>query len=166
MSAPESGTPRIVVGVDGSDASVDALLEAQRLAAALGGTLDVHLVWEIQLVPGAFPPPDWDPERDAGQALTAALAAAFGERPPEGLRTTISRGQPSRILIEASRGARMLVLASRGLGGFTGLLLGSVSAACSAHAHCPVLIVPPPAREESSPGETAGEETTIGRKAP
>lgn len=62
--------------------------------------------------------------------------------------TAWREGNAARVLLEASQGARMLVVGSRGHGGFTGLLLGSVSAACTEHAACPVLVLhgttPPP----------------------
>jgi len=60
--------------------------------------------------------------------------------PPDLTRQVIA-GPPSRTLIELSADSAMLVLGSRGHGGFAGLLLGSVSAACGEHAYCPVLIV-------------------------
>jgi nucleotide-binding universal stress UspA family protein len=74
----------------------------------------------------------------------------FGGRRPPGLRTDVREGNAARVLLEASEGARMLVVGSRGHGGFAGLLLGSVSAACAEHASCPVLVLhgttpPPPA---------------------
>ncbi|MDQ1560876.1 MAG: hypothetical protein QOE85_217, partial [Actinomycetota bacterium] len=50
-------------------------------------------------------------------------------------------GNADEILIEQSRGAEMLIVGSRGHGGIAGVLLGSVSAKCAEHAHCPVLII-------------------------
>ena len=62
------------------------------------------------------------------------------------MRIEVLEGPPARILLDASDGADFLVVASRGRGGFAGLLLGSVSAQCAAHASCPVLVVPDPQR--------------------
>jgi nucleotide-binding universal stress UspA family protein len=72
----------------------------------------------------------------------------FGGDRPAGLVTRVEQGGAARILIDVSQGANLLVVGSRGHGGFAGLLLGSVSSACAEHAACPVLVVhgetPPP----------------------
>ncbi|GAT73750.1 universal stress protein [Microbacterium hydrocarbonoxydans] len=131
---------RIVVGVDGSEPSVAALKYAARMAEALGTSLEVVTAWA--------PPPldpmmviDWSPEEAAKDVLDGTVRDAFGDDPPAGLARTVNPGSPARTLIRMSESCGMLVLGSRGHGGFAGLLLGSVSAACAAHAHCPVLIV-------------------------
>jgi nucleotide-binding universal stress UspA family protein len=67
------------------------------------------------------------------------------------LSTKTLHGPPARTLIEESRNAFMLVLGSRGHGGFAGLLLGSVSTACAQHAHCPVLIMHGPTPAADAP---------------
>jgi nucleotide-binding universal stress UspA family protein len=90
-----------------------------------------------------YPEPGWSPAGDAQQVLDAAAARVFDGETPDWYRSSTRKGKPARVLIEASAGAEMLVLGSRGHGGFVGLMLGSVSMACAAHAHCPVLIVHP-----------------------
>ncbi len=132
---------RILVGVDGSEASIDALRRAARIAEAFDAPLEAITTWDFPVALGVYYPADnWSPENDARQILSAAVDQAFGEAQPAKLTRTTLQGPPARVLIEQSEHAAMLVLGSRGHGGFTGLLLGSVSAACAEHAHCPVLI--------------------------
>lgn len=69
------------------------------------------------------------------------MRAAFVEETPEWVTAGTQKGRPADVLIERSKHAKMLALGTRGHGGFAGLLLGSVSAACTAHAQCPVLVV-------------------------
>ena len=69
---------------------------------------------------------------------------AFGPETPDNVEVRLAQGHPRHVLIEESKSADMLVLGRRGHGGFGGLLLGSVSSACVAHAHCPVLVVHSP----------------------
>ncbi len=96
----------------------------------------------------AVAPMNWNPEEDAQRVLDDTVAQAYGTDPPPSLKLTVQVGGAARVLLEASTDARMLVVGSRGHGGFVGLLLGSVSGACAEHAHCPVLVVhgttPPP----------------------
>jgi nucleotide-binding universal stress UspA family protein len=84
---------------------------------------------------------DWSPEKDALTFLDDAIGKACPEGVPVPLTHTAREGGTARTLIEESRDAYLLVLGSRGHGGFAGLLLGSVSAACAEHAPCPVLIM-------------------------
>jgi nucleotide-binding universal stress UspA family protein len=132
-------THHIIVGVDGSEPSVDALREGATLAEALGVPLEAVITWQYPFE--YMPIPVWSPEEDATSILAAAITAAFADHPPDTLTTTTAQGPPARTLIELSRNARMLVLGTRGHGGFVGMLLGSVSSACAEHAHCPVLVV-------------------------
>jgi len=147
---PVAGEHRIVVGVDGSEPSKQALRWGAHLATTFGARLDAVAAWDFPASYGfASVPPDWDPARDMRQALDETVQAAFGDQPPAGLRREVREGGAAMVLIEASRGATMLVVGSRGHGGFTGLLLGSVSGNVAEHAPCPVLIIhghqPPPA---------------------
>jgi nucleotide-binding universal stress UspA family protein len=137
---------RIVVGVDGSEPSEHALRWAQFIAQAAGSSLEVVAAWEPfpsfgWIGAGWEPvPAGWNPPQDAEEILTAAIDKVLEHR-PAGLRLTVREGNAAKVLLEVSEGARMLVIGSRGHGGFTGLLLGSVSTACTAHATCPVLVL-------------------------
>ena len=139
-SEDEALRGRIVVGVDGSESSLDALRLAARAATALGTSLEAIAVWDYP--PGAEMAMlvGWSPEEDAHEILNIAALSVFGGERPSWFHTTTKQGLATRVLIEESKGADMLVVGSRGHGGFIGLLLGSVSAACAEHAHCPVLV--------------------------
>jgi nucleotide-binding universal stress UspA family protein len=140
----------IVVGVDGSEQSTVALRWAGRVAAATGSSIDVVGVWHVPMVYGwAGEPDEWIPGADAEKCLTEAVDAVFGTERPAGLRLIVREGSAAERLLEQSEGALMLVLGSRGLGGFAGMLLGSVSASCVHHATCPVLVI----RGDSLPAE-------------
>ncbi len=143
MSDQPSPTPgRVVVGVDGSSSSLAALRWAARVGAALGLQIDATTSWEYPASYGMVGVVgDWNPEADAHTVIDRAVDAAFDGRAPEGLRTVVRSGRPAPVLLEASRDAELLVVGSRGHGGFVGLLLGSVSTQCAEHAVCPVVVV-------------------------
>ena len=135
-------TRRIVVGVDGSEPSKAALRWAARIAPAVDATIDVVIAWDypqVYGVPGYVD--DWRPDLDAEKVLQDSLDAVFAGDLPQGLRPLVRQGPARQVLLKASSDAEMLVVGSRGHGGFAGLLLGSVSAACAEHADCPVLVV-------------------------
>ncbi|WP_028269253.1 universal stress protein [Arthrobacter sp. UNC362MFTsu5.1] len=137
----------IVVGVDGSDASVEALKRAQGLAGQLGAQVVALACWDYPPVYDGYVAMginDFDVR--AGEILNDAVAKAFGPETPPNVEARLVQGRPRHTLIDASRTADMLVVGRRGHGGFGGLLLGSVSSACVAHAHCPVLVVHTPAK--------------------
>ncbi|GAB2730765.1 universal stress protein [Arthrobacter bambusae] len=141
----EASTARIVVGVDGSEASIEALRQAQSLALPLGAQVEAVAYWEFPQVYGGYVAMGIDDfEEAAGQVLKESLEKVFGPELPDNLVSRVVRGHARESLIEASREADMIVLGRRGHGGFGGLLLGSVSSACVAHAHCPVLVVHAP----------------------
>jgi nucleotide-binding universal stress UspA family protein len=144
----------IVVGVDGSEHSEQALRWAATMAAKLGAAIDAVTAWHIPVSFGWSPgnsyvPPEMHPQADAERMLNETIASVFPANRPAKLRTVVKEGGAARVLLEHSAEATMLVLGSRGHGGFTGLLLGSVSSHCAEHASCPVLVVhgaqqPPP----------------------
>ena len=147
--------PRIVVGVDGSASSKTALRWAGRMAAAERAGLDVIAAWELPPSVGWYAlPPGFSPEADLDQVLAASVDEVFGANRPPQLRMRSLEGPPAQILLTAGRGARMIVVGSRGHGGFAGLLLGSVSSKVAEHATCPVLVVhgdaPEPLLDEPS----------------
>lgn len=132
----------IVVGVDGSASSLAALRRADRIARALNVPLEAVIAWHTPMAVGGYPVAlEVSPEDDARGILNASLDTVFGEQRPAWIHSTIMEGNPAKVLIDESRHAEMLVLGSRGHGGFAGLLLGSVSAACAEHARCPVLVM-------------------------
>jgi nucleotide-binding universal stress UspA family protein len=137
----------IIVGVDGSGHSQRALEWAMNEAAIRHAPLTVLTVHEAirGYYSGVAVYPD-DPARteqgrQAAQAETGkVLAGLDGPRPDS---VTAVHGFPVEELINASQDADIIVLGSRGAGGFTRLLLGSTAGQVTQHAHCPVLIVPP-----------------------
>ncbi|MBB3158331.1 nucleotide-binding universal stress UspA family protein [Microbacterium proteolyticum] len=131
----------IVVGVDASPPAVAALRLAAQLARALDAPLHVVTTWSYPPFSEYSAITVWDPEEEADIVLTESVKGAFGDSPPAGLTREVLEGAPSPALIDVSASSRMLVLGNRGRGGFASLLLGSVSAACVAHAVCPVLVV-------------------------
>jgi nucleotide-binding universal stress UspA family protein len=132
---------RVVVGVDGSQPSREALRWARTLAGCTGAVVEAVTVWTYPAAAGWGMLGDWDPEENAREVLEEALDAAYGNDRPPKLTTRVEQGPAAKSLLDASEGAQMLVVGSRGHGGFTGLLLGSVSAVCAEHAHVPVLVV-------------------------
>lgn len=134
---------RIVVGVDGSEPSGNALREGARLAKQLGASLEAVMCWEDPVLYENYGAGD-DPEdfrRGGEDLLETTLADVFGEHRPAGLSTRLVRGQAASRLLEESEGALMLVVGRQGSSGVLGLVLGSVSSALVAHARCPVLVV-------------------------
>jgi nucleotide-binding universal stress UspA family protein len=133
----------IVVGIDGSDSSKNALRWAAKLAPALGATIHAVVAWEYPIVLGldGGMPETWKPDETAKEILSDTLDSVFGKERPTGLKGSISQGHATFVLLDASNTADMLIVGSRGLGGFSGLLLGSVSSTCAEHAKCPVLVV-------------------------
>ncbi|TXN28307.1 universal stress protein [Lacisediminihabitans profunda] len=137
----DQDSARIVVGVDGSDSSIDALRRGARMAEALGVRLEAITVWQYPLEFGGYVTSEWSPESDARSVLDEAAQQVFGGTPPDWFVPVVCEGATAQVLIDASKGAEMLIVGSRGHGGFVGLLLGSVSSRCAEYSHCPVLVV-------------------------
>ncbi|MGH3001524.1 MAG: universal stress protein [Gaiellaceae bacterium] len=145
----------IVVGVDRSEGATEALRFALEEAKLRGATLCTVHAWQFGYVgasgfEGAYPNVGVD-LGDVHHAAEASLEAAIAEALPEQEDVEIERrvveGAPGAVLVDESRGADLLVVGSRGHGGFAGLLLGSVSQQVAHHAACPVVIVHPKRKE-------------------
>jgi len=144
----------IVVGVDGSEGSLDALEFAVAEARRRGADVKAVAAWHIPsaayssgFVP--FPVQTSDYEEPARAMLEKSIASLNGERADVTMTPVVRQGQAAGVLTDEARGAELLVVGSRGLGGFRGLLLGSVSQQCASHTPCPIAIVPPPKDDKS-----------------
>jgi nucleotide-binding universal stress UspA family protein len=138
----------VVVGVDGSPGSATALLFALEEARLRGATLHVVGTWQVPAMTYAggagvgIADLSAELETLAGKALDEALADLdVGDVP---LEEHVLEGHPAGVLLDAGAGADLLVVGSRGLGGFARLLLGSVGHEVAHHAPCPTVIVPTP----------------------
>ena len=144
---------RIVVGVDGSSHSVDALRWALHQALNTGAGVEVVACWPSPSGAYAYaydyaPMPDVDLATPMAEAARAAIALAVAAVEGAGavpLTTHLVEGDPATVLLGSAEGADLLVVASRGHGTVAGLLLGSVGLRCVTHATCPVLVVRGPA---------------------
>jgi nucleotide-binding universal stress UspA family protein len=140
MTDGDEGVVRIVVAVDGSDPSRRALARAAIEARAHSARLEVLRAWNYLDQPG----PRFDPNygEDMVRAeLAEVVREVLGEDQPADTVLLVVNDLPARAVLDASHGAWMVVLGARGLGGFKGLLLGSVSHQVVHHASCPVLVV-------------------------
>lgn len=138
-------THRIVVGVDGSTSSIAAVDWAVRQADLTGAVVEALTTWEWPNTYGVLlvVPEGYDPEADARTVLENSIEAARQSHPDVTIQPIVVHSHPAPALIEASRGADLLVVGSRGHGEFTGMLIGSVSEHCVSNSHCPVLVVRP-----------------------
>nr|WP_083212255.1 universal stress protein [Mycobacterium malmoense] len=138
--------PVIAVGIDGSEASKDALRWAANQAQLTSGEVHAVIAWQTPSSYGYYVDYfDADAAADARKTLQEVVSSTLGESPSVPVTSRVVKGQPAEVLIEASRSADLLVVGSRGRGAFTGMLLGSVSQHCVQHAACPVLVVRAPA---------------------
>jgi nucleotide-binding universal stress UspA family protein len=151
----EQGTPaqlpgppaRIVTGVDGSPASLAALRWAIGQAELTGAAVDAVIAWHFPVLGAsggfgiefaAMGPGDF--RKTAENSVAEVVSGALGPASDVRVRVRAVEGDPARSLLDASAGADLLVVGSRGHGGLAGALLGSVSEYCVRHAACPVVV--------------------------
>lgn len=144
---PTSGPQRVIIGVDGSEYSSNALRLAGRIAAGLDAPLEVitcvgmpdfyfaaHLESGNEQLTAKL-------QEAASRLAEEAVNRAFGDQRPADLTVGVKFGSPAKVLIDESKSAQLLVVGRHGSGGFLSQAIGSVSRACAAHSHCPVLLI-------------------------
>jgi nucleotide-binding universal stress UspA family protein len=147
MTGNRGTTPRIVAGVDGSASSQAALSWAVRQAELTGATVEAVIAWHYPVLPvpvGPAPAAVIDPadfEKTADKTVTEAIQAVAASGGNVQVSAQVTEGNAAQVLIDAAADADLLVVGSRGHGGFTEALLGSVSQHCVHHAPCPVVIL-------------------------
>jgi nucleotide-binding universal stress UspA family protein len=154
MNAERSPAGRIVVGTDGSETSERALRWAADQAVRTDAVLEVVHAWMPSYPLTAHDVFDDQArlENTAHRRLLEAVAKLRSEVPGlSAIRERLELEHPATALLSAAEGADLLVVGTRGRGGFAGLLLGSVSQRCLTHAPCPVAVVPPTAVEDGQP---------------
>jgi nucleotide-binding universal stress UspA family protein len=138
----ETATGHIVVGVDGSESSQRALAWAVRYGKLVNANVDAVISWHYPTGYGiGGTVMAWDPAADAKQVLADSVAAVLGDQDSGQVAQLVRQGLAAQVLLDETKDAQLLVVGSRGHGGFAGLLLGSVSSSCAEHARCPVLVV-------------------------
>jgi len=147
MTAPDSTTQlHVIVGVDGSPESIEALEWAARYSSATGARITAVHAWHYPAagpVPAGRPPQAITDQVRANmqETLDKALTQVFGSATPDNVDTKVAYGHPAMVLVNESEAADLLVVGSRGHGAFHGMLLGSVSIHCVTNATCPVVVV-------------------------
>ena len=143
MTVNSSSGRRIVVGLDGSQSSIAALEWAVSQAELTEAGLEVLMTWEWPTSYGMAlaVPSDYDPTHESENLLDGLLGPIREAHPGVSIESMVVEGHPAPVLVEASHGADLLVVGSRGHGEFAGMLLGSVSEHCVTNAHCPVLVM-------------------------
>src|SRR5579862_8953561 len=137
----------IVVGVDGSAGSISALRFAIEEAQSRGAEIKAVSAWHVPVEAygsGIAPAPVsiTDFEEIGKTALHSALEQVAASAGDVKITPVLRQGQATEVLVSEAKDADLLVVGSRGLGGFRGLLLGSVSQQCAHYAECPVVVVP------------------------
>lgn len=153
MAAPEDTAwrGRIVAGVDASDSAHAAAHWAAQEALVRGRGLTLATaVLPPTTIGGLGIPPSLDFLDELTAEATARLKVLADELPGDDIHVVVEIATPGALMIETSRSAHMLVLGSRGTGGFAGLLLGSVGSQVAAHSLCPVVVVRGLARTDAT----------------
>ena len=136
---------RVVTGVDGSASSLEALRWAIRQAELTGSSVDAVIAWESPAASGlgwgVAVVDETDYAELAAKTVTEAIAAVADPASRVRVRPMVGEGNAAQVLLDASAGADLLVVGSRGHGGFSRALLGSVSQHCTHHARCPVVVI-------------------------
>jgi nucleotide-binding universal stress UspA family protein len=139
----------IVVGIDGSHNASHALDWAMAEAGIRAVPLTVITVNSVPASYWSGAPVELPGDesrvaeiRKTAEAAVADATAKLGASQPESVTVTALSGFPAQVLVDASQGSDLLVVGSRGGGGFGALVLGSVSNQVMHHAHCPVVVVP------------------------
>lgn len=132
----------ILVGVDGSPSSVEALRWAAHYAELVGGEVHAVTSWRLPTTYGWIPSvADFDWAGNARDILDQAIKEALDESDAGRVRREVVEGHPASVLLRAARESDLLVVGSRGHGEFTGMMLGSVAQQVVTHATCPVLVI-------------------------
>ena len=140
FSEPSGG--KVVVGVDGSPSSQQALRWAARQARLTGEELHAVSAWDYPVTAEwayALERIDWP--GNARKALDDAVTASLHPDEAERVQRSVVQGYPARVLLDAAAEADLLVVGSRGRGGMVGMLLGSVSQHVVTNARCPVVVI-------------------------
>jgi nucleotide-binding universal stress UspA family protein len=139
---------RIVVGVDGSEPSIEALRWAGRQSSLTGAPLEAVMAWEM---PGAWGwaglpglPEDFDMEEPAARALADAVSKALPPEQARGVSQVVVMGNAAEAILDRGQGAELIVVGVRGL--------GSVSHTVTLHAPCPVVVVRGAAEQAEASG--------------
>jgi nucleotide-binding universal stress UspA family protein len=142
MGTAQGPPQRIVVAVDGSPSSAQALRWAARQAAITGGVLHAVTAWHFPDYYGwaaVVDDVDWD--ENGRTVLEEAIKETLEPADADRVERHVVQGHPAQVLLDRAADADLLVVGSRGHGGFPGMLLGSVSQHVTAHSPCPVVVV-------------------------
>lgn len=140
----------VVVGADGTEAAAAALEWAVEQAERTGSVVEAVSAWQWPANYGAplVPLSDIHLGETAAQVLAEAVAEVSLAHPAVEVRQRVVQGNASKVLVDLSQDAELLVVGSRGHGELVGALIGSVSEHCVAHAKCPVVVVKLAARKQ------------------